>query len=167
MAGDETTVAPKERVNITYKTDIGGATEEKELPARLLMLGDYTGKEDETALSKRQTVTVNKNNFDDVMRGQSLGLEFSVPNRVAEGENAGEMPVKLKFEAIKDFEPEQVVRQVAPLRELLELREALASLKGPVGNIPEFRKLLQTAVRDPTARARLLEELGLRDDETR
>ena len=38
----EGSVAPKERVNITYKPAIGNAKEEVELPLKLLMLGDYT-----------------------------------------------------------------------------------------------------------------------------
>ena len=42
----EGSVAPKERVNITYKPAVGNAKEEVELPLKLLMVGDYTMRPD-------------------------------------------------------------------------------------------------------------------------
>jgi type VI secretion system protein ImpB len=39
----------------------------------------------------------------------------------------------------------------------------LKALKGPLGNIPDFRKKLQELVQDEGARARLLKELGIED----
>ena len=44
--GKEGSVAPKERVNITYKPATGGAQEDVELPLKILMLGDFTGRAD-------------------------------------------------------------------------------------------------------------------------
>ena len=44
----EGSVAPKERVNIVYKSSVGDQTEEVELPLKLLMLGDYTGLSDKS-----------------------------------------------------------------------------------------------------------------------
>ena len=37
-------VAPKERVNIVYKSTTGDQSEDVELPLKMLMIGDYTGK---------------------------------------------------------------------------------------------------------------------------
>jgi len=42
----------------------------------------------------------------------------------------------------------------------LELREALTALKGPLGNMPAFRKALSGLLDDPDQRATLLEQLG-------
>ena len=50
----EGSVAPKERVNITYKPATGNAKEEVELPLKLLMLGDYTQRPDPTPLEDRK-----------------------------------------------------------------------------------------------------------------
>ncbi len=36
---------PKSRVTIDYVDETGGATEKKELPQRVLVVGDYTMKE--------------------------------------------------------------------------------------------------------------------------
>ena len=41
------------------------------------------------------------------------------------------------------------------------LREALIALKGPMGNVPAFRKHLQNLLTDETARQRLASELSL------
>jgi len=47
------------------------------------------------------------------------------------------------------------------LKKLMELRDALKALKGPLGNIPEFRKKIQDIVKDEEVKARLLKELGI------
>ncbi len=153
-------VAPKERVNIVYKPSTGDAVEEKELPLKLLMMGDYTGRADETPLGERKVISVNKDNFSDVMRGQKLEMEFGVDNKLAEGEEAGQLPVKLKINTLKDFSPEEVAQQVPELKKLLDLRDALTALKGPLGNVPAFRKKIQSIVGDDAAREQILKELS-------
>ena len=65
------------------------------------------------------------------------------------------------MESMKDFGPEAIVEQVPELKRLLELREALKALKGPLSNVPEFRKKIQDLVKDETARKQLLKEMGI------
>lgn len=156
----EGSVAPKERVNIVYKPATGDAKEEVELPLRLLVVGDFTLKRDDRTIEDRQPISVDKDNFGDVLKGQGLGLEFSIPNQLSDKEDE-ELNVKLKFESLRDFEPDQIVTAVPELAKLMELREALKALKGPLGNIPDFRKKLQELVSDEGTRARLLKELGI------
>jgi type VI secretion system protein ImpB len=159
MSPKEGSVAPRERVNIVYKSALGDAQEEVELPLKLLMMGDYTGRADATALEDRKPINIDKDNFSDVMRSQGIGVQVQVANRLAEKEGE-EMAVALKFETLKGFEPESIVNQVPELKKLLELRQALTALKGPLGNVPEFRKKIQALVSDKDARERLLKELG-------
>lgn len=157
----ESSVAPKERVNIRYKPATGNAREEVELPLKLLMLGDYTLKADETPVEDRKLSDINKDNFNDVMRSHDLNLDMNVDNKLEETEGAEpeQMSVSLKFETLKDFEPENVARQVPELNRLLELREALVALKGPLGNVPAFRKMIQGMLDDSDQREKLLSEL--------
>ena len=155
----EGSVAPRERVNIVYKSATGGAQEEKELPLRLLMLGDYTLKTDERQLEDRKPISVDKNNFGEVLKNQNLELSFGVRNTLVDEEDA-ELPVSLKIESLKDFEPESIARNVPELAKLLELREALTALKGPLGNFPAFRKKIESIVSDQGTRDTILQEIS-------
>lgn len=155
----EGSVAPRERVNIVYKPATGDAQEEKELPLKLLVMGDFTGQPDDRPLEDRKPINVDKDNFNDVMRSMNLKADLQVANKLSEKEG-GEMAVSLKFSSLKDMEPEAVANQVPELKKLLELRDALTALKGPLGNLPEFRKKIESLVKDPAAREKLMKELG-------
>lgn len=156
----ESSIAPKERVNIVYRPSLGNAQEEVELPLKMLVLGDFTGNPDERPLEKREPVNVDKDNFNEVLKAQNISLSFSVPNRLAT-EEGDELNVRLRLETMKDFGPEAIVAQVPELRRLLELREALRALKGPLSNVPEFRRKIQELIKDDATRQRLLTEIGL------
>lgn len=156
-------VAPKERVNITYKPATGDAQAEKELPLKLFMIGDYTLRTDNRTLEDRDVIRVDKDNFNDVLREQNLALDLNVKDRLS-GEADAEMKVSLRFESLKDFTPDSIARQVPELNRLLQLRDALVSLKGPLGNVPAFRKRIQTLLDDEAAKKQLLDEI-LEDQE--
>jgi type VI secretion system protein ImpB len=158
----EASVAPKERVNIVYRPAVGDAKEDVELPLKVLVMGDFTGSKDERQLEKREPVNIDKDNFNDVLKAQNISLNLTVPNKLS-GKEEDEMPVKLNIESMKDFGPEAVVQQVPELKRLLELRESLTSLKGPLSNIPEFRKKIQELVKDDKARKQLLKEMGIEE----
>jgi type VI secretion system protein ImpB len=159
----EGSVAPRERVNIVYKSHTGDAEEEIELPFRFLVVGDFTGRADDTPIEERAPINVDKDNFDDVMAGQKVNVQVSVPNELSEEEGA-EMSVSLEFNQMKDFSPDRICQQVPELNSLVDLRDALTALKGPLGNVPAFRKRLQAIMDDPEAQKRLMEELGLNKD---
>ncbi len=158
------TIAPKERVNIVYKSYTGDAEEEVELPFRFLVVGDFTGREDSTAIEQRKPVGIDKDSFDEVMSAFDVEAQVSVANKVSE-KAAEELAVSVKFKQIKDFSPDSICQQVPELQALTELRDALTTLKGPLGNIPAFKKRLQATLNDPNAYSRLLEELNLSLDE--
>ena len=158
--GREGSVAPKERVNITYKPATGDQQEEKELPFKILALGDYTGKPDDRTVEERKPLNIDKDNFNDVMSEHKLGVDINVDDKLS-GEEGAEMPVSLSFNTLKDFGPEAIAEQVPQLRQLLQLRAALTALKGPLGNIPSFRKKIQGLLGDDEARKKLMDELGV------
>ena len=157
----EGSVAPKERINITFKPAIGGAQEEVELPLKLLVLGDFTQREDTRKVEDRKPISIDKNTLDEVLAKQAFSLTLSVPNRLQETDEADELAVQVRINAMKDFNPAHLVEQVPQLQKLMALREALVALKGPLGNTPSFRKAIENALADDQARARVLAELGL------
>ncbi|NUO54954.1 MAG: type VI secretion system contractile sheath small subunit [Polyangiaceae bacterium] len=156
----EGSVAPKERVNITYKPAIGDAKEEVELPLKLLMLGDYTQRPDPRPLEDRKPVSIDKDNFQKVLSEQKLAVNFAVKNTLSENPD-DELNVNLKFRRLSDMEPEAVANQVPELKKLLDLRAALTALKGPLGNEKAFRNKIQQILGDPSQRNKLINELGL------
>jgi type VI secretion system protein ImpB len=86
MAKKESSVAPKERINVTFKPATGGAVEEIELPMKVMVMGDFLQRHDPRSLLDRKPVSINKNNFTDVMTNQRLTLEIVVPNVLQDGE---------------------------------------------------------------------------------
>ena len=115
------------------------AKEEVELPLRILVMGDFTQSPDDRMLEEREPINIDKDNFNEVLKEQHIGLNLTVPNKIS-GEPDDELSVNLNFESIKDFEPEAIARKTPELKKLLELREALTALKGPLSNVPAFRK---------------------------
>lgn len=156
----EASVAPKERINIVYKPATGNAQAEIELPLKLMVMGDFTGRADSTTLEDRKPVQIDKDNFNDVMKSHNLSTDINVKNTLS-GKEGDEMAVSLKFGTLKDFEPEQVARQVPEMNQILELRSALTALKGPLGNTPAFKKKIEKLLSDDSAREKLMKELGL------
>ena len=158
----EGSVAPKERVNIVYKPATGNAQEEVELPLKIMMVGDYTLRPDDQAVENRKPINVDKDNFNQVLGEHKLELNLGVADKLS-NEPGAEMAVNLKFKKLSDFTPEGVANQVPEMRKLLELRSALNALKGPLGNVPGFRKKIQGLLGDEDGRSKLMQELGLGD----
>ena len=166
MAGESTQkklerVRPP-RVNITYDVETGGAIEMKELPFVMGVLGDFTGQPADPLpkLKERKFVEVNPDNFDDVLASMKPHLAFTVENKLSEDAEAGKIAVDLHFTSLDDFAPENVARQVKPLRELLELRTKLADLRGTLQGNDKLDEILQATLADEAKVNRLRTELG-------
>nr|WP_079217159.1 type VI secretion system contractile sheath small subunit [Herbaspirillum robiniae] len=157
-------VAPKERVNIVYRPATGDAKSEVELPLKLLVMGDYTLRNDDTPIEEMKPVNIDKDNFNDVLKAQKLSLDLTVPNKLDDkADPDAVLAMNMSFEHINDFTPDAIVDKVPELRQMIALRDALKALKGPLGNIPDFRKKVQELIEDEGVRARLLSELGIEE----
>jgi len=156
----EGSVAPKERVNIIYRPATGDQKEEVELPLKVLVMGDFTLQKDARTVEDRQPVNIDKDNFNDVLGAHNVRLETVVDNKLSDEPDA-QMSLNLDFKKMKDFEPDTIIQKIPELKKLMELRDALKALKGPLGNIPEFRKKIQDIVKDDEVKARLMKELGI------
>jgi type VI secretion system protein ImpB len=82
-----------------------------------------------------------------------------VENKLSDEPEAGQLKVDLHFKSLEDFEPEQVARQVKPLRELLELRTKLADLRGALQTNERLDELLMRAVTNTEELEKLRAEL--------
>ncbi len=152
--------SPKERINVTYKPATGDTLEDVEIPFKLTILGNFNPNEEKKALENKKAIKVDKNNFNEVLKAQNISLDFNVKNRLTNEENDS-LNVGLKINHISDLSPEKIVENVPELKKLMQLRQALVSLKGPLGNVPAFKKAIEGAISDDEQRKQLLSELNL------
>ena len=150
------------RVQITYDVEVGGAIELKELPFVVGVLGDFTGQPEQPLprLKDRKFVEVNPDNFDTVLEGMKPHLSFSVENKLSEEPEASNLKVDLKFAKLEDFEPQNVARQVKPLKELLDLRTRLSDLRGSLQGNDKLEELLLESVGNTEKLDKLKGEMG-------
>ncbi len=136
------------RVQITYDVEMGDALETKELPFVLGVMGDYSGnrKEPLERLKDRKFVQIDKDNFDDVLKGMAPRLTLQVENMLKEDNS--KIAVELNFEKLEDFEPGRIVEQIDPLKQLLEIRGKLSDLRNKVIGNDKLETLLDDIVRD-------------------
>jgi type VI secretion system protein ImpB len=149
------------RVHITYDVEVGGAIELKELPFVVGVLGDFTGQPEQPLpkLKERKFVEVNPDNFDTVLEGMKPHLSFAVENKLSDEPDAANLKVDLHFKSMDDFEPENVARQVKPLKELLDLRTRLSDLRGSLQGNDKLDELLQDAINNTDKLDQLREEV--------
>jgi len=157
---DKQSESPKERINITYKPKTGGLSEEIEIPYKMMVLGEFNPDAESQVIEEKKVINVNKGNFNDVLAKQNISIGFSVDDKLS-GDEDSEITVDLKINSMKDFSPESIVENVDELKKLMELRESLIALKGPLGNMPAFRDAISNAISDEAEREKLLAELGV------
>jgi type VI secretion system protein ImpB len=150
------------RVQITYDVEVGGAIELKELPFVVGVLGDFTGQPEKPLprLKDRKFVEVNPDNFDTVLEGMKPHLSLAVENKLSEDENAPNLKVDLHFNKLEDFEPQNVARQVKPLKELMDLRTRLSDLRGSLQGNDKLEELLLEAVGKTEKLDKIKTEMG-------
>ncbi len=149
---------PKARVNIQLSLHTGGAQKKVELPLKLMVVGDYSHGAEQRPVSEREPVSINKNNFDNVLSEYSPSVNLSVENTLAG--DGSEENVSLSFNEMKDFEPEQIARQIPQLKAMLAMRNLLRDLKANLLDNATFRKELEKILLDPTLSAELRSELS-------
>lgn len=150
----------KPRVHLTYDVEVGGAIQVKELPFVVGVLADLSGKPDEPLpkLKERALVEIDRDNFNQVLSKIKPRLAFQVDNQL-QGDGSS-MNVELRFGSMDDFEPEQVARQVEPLRKLLDARNRLDSLLSKMDGNDRLEELLQEVVSNTESLKKLGEETG-------
>ena len=89
------------RVQLTYDVEVGDATEQKEIPFVVGVMGDFAGQPDpdkpQPKLKDRKFVSIDMDNFDEVLEGIAPRASYRVKNKLsAEG---GEFGVNLEFKA--------------------------------------------------------------------
>lgn len=149
------------RVHVTYDVEVGDAIEVKELPFVMGVLADLSGQPTDPLprLKDRRFVEVTPDNFDSVLESMKPHLSYAVDNKLSDDPNAGQLKVDLNFKSLADFDPAAVAQQVKPLKELLDLRQKLADLRGQLQTNEKLDDLLMNVVGDEEKLKKLKEEL--------
>ncbi len=149
------------RVQITYEVETGGAIQMKELPFVVGVLADLSGKPEEPLprLRDRKFVEIDRDNFDAVMKGMKPHLAVRVDNKLTNDDT--KLGVELRFGSMEDFEPENVARQVEPLRKLLESRIQLKALLAKTDGNERLAERLQEIIGNTELLQRLGADAGL------
>ncbi|MCM7511768.1 type VI secretion system contractile sheath small subunit [Enterobacter hormaechei] len=158
MADSFQNEVPKARINLKLALHTGGTQKKVELPLKLLTVGDFSNGKESRSLSEREKVNVNKNNFNSVLSEFNPEVNLLVQNTMAG--DGSEENVMLSFSNIKDFEPEQVARQIPQLRAMLAMRNLLRDLKSNLLDNATFRKELEKILKDPALSQELRDEMS-------
>jgi type VI secretion system protein ImpB len=134
------------RVQITYDVEVGDAQQKKELPFIVGVLADLSGNPAQALprVKDRKFVEIDRDNFNDVLASSAPRAVFRVDNKLAN--DGSKINVELKFNHIDDFTPTSIVKQVEPLRKLLEARQRLNDLLGKLDGNDKLDELLQEVV---------------------
>ncbi|MHC0026592.1 type VI secretion system contractile sheath small subunit [Enterobacter vonholyi] len=149
---------PKARINLRLDLHTGGGSKKTELPLKLLVAGDFSNGQESAPLSERKKVDLNKNNFDSVLSEYSPKVSLTVKNTLAD--DGSEDNISLTFRSMKDFEPEQVARQIPQMKAMLSMRNLLRDLKANLLDNQAFRRELEKILLDPALSAELRAELS-------
>jgi type VI secretion system protein ImpB len=148
------------RVHITYQVETEGAQVEKELPFVVGVLGDFSGTPTEPLkpLKDRKFVQIDRDNFNDILARMTPGLNLRVENTLKD--DGSDLSVQLKFSSMEDFEPGNVVKQVEPLRKLLETRDKLRDLLTKVDRSEDLENILEKVLQNTEQLKKLSTDLG-------
>jgi len=150
----------KPRVHITYDVDSNGSVENKEIPFVMGVMGDYSGDniDNKKALKDRKFSQIDRDNFSEVMNTIAPSVNLKVENTL---ENDGStMPVSLTFNNMDDFEPQNIVEKVEPLKKLMETRNKLRDLLTKADRSDDLENLLEEILSNADSIASLHGELS-------
>lgn len=138
----------KPRVQISYDIETEGAVEKKELPFVVGVMGDYSGDPsgELKPYKERKFVQIDQDNFNDVLGSFKPGLKFKVDNTI-EGDGS-QLAVDLTFNTMEDFDPENIVEQVEPLKKLLDTRNKLRDLLTKADRSEKLEGILEKILND-------------------
>lgn len=145
-------------MSITLDLHTGGAQTKVELPLKLLVAGDFSAGKEQAPLAERKKTNIDKNNFDAVLSDLTPELNVAAANTLAD--NGSELPVSLSFHSMKDFEPEQVARQIPELQAMLTMRNLLRDLKSKLLDNSAFRHEFEKILKDNVLSQQLRGELA-------
>lgn len=158
MAGSFQNEIPPARINLKLDVGKGDSKKKVELPFKMLVMGDFSSKKQDERVVDREKIDINKNNFEQVMAGMDLSLNYVADDKLSGQEEKG-VSVNLKIDSMKSFNPENVAKSIPSISRLLAARNLVKDLKSNILDNREFRKRLELILKDQQATQTLMEQL--------
>jgi type VI secretion system protein ImpB len=149
------------RVQITYDVETNGAMVKTELPFVVGVMADLSGQPKEAlrGLKDRKFVNIDRDNFNDVLAKAAPRLALKVQNKLTDDDS--KLAVELNFRHMDDFSPARVAEQVAPLKELLNMRQQLMQLLSKMEGNDKLEQLLGEVIGNQQMQGDLAKQLGI------
>ncbi|MBI4523600.1 MAG: type VI secretion system contractile sheath large subunit [Deltaproteobacteria bacterium] len=121
-----------DRADVLLVSEVGSADESlplaEETPLIIGVLGEFTGRalgeaDAPETLADLKPIEIDRDNFDAVM--ERLGVRFEATLDGGAGAGGEGWKAQLFMRGIESFHPDEILKQIEPLRALLELRRAL------------------------------------------
>lgn len=149
------------RVQITYDVETGGAMQKIELPFVVGVMADLSGQPKEAlrSLKERKFTTVDRDNFNDVLKRSAPRVAMKVDNKLT-GDGSSKLAVELNFKSMDDFDPAKVAEQVPALKELLDMRHRLTQLMSKMEGNDKLESLLSDVLNNTEKAVSIAKEMG-------
>jgi len=136
------------RVQITYDVEIGQATEKRELPLVIGVIGPFSGSQTSNETTTPDGlgagfVNVSRAHLDTCMGAVSPTLKLNVPKKIGPPENTEVLNIELRFTKLSDFHPDHIATQHPELQRLVETREKLSELRNKLAGNPRLQKAVR------------------------
>jgi len=151
------------RVQITYDVETNGAMEKKELPFLVGIMAELSGHRPQAEIGpvkSRDFKEIDRDNIDAVIKDAAPVLNLTVPNKLSDNGDGSDIRVSLKFDSMGSFSPYQVADQIAPLKELLEMRKRLDEVLAKISTNDQLADVLQDVINNTEKVQKLAKELG-------
>jgi type VI secretion system protein ImpB len=140
-------IGTRVKVSILPSSD---AKETVELDYRMLIPGDFSKKSaaKKGRLKDRRVYEIKKKgDFKTVLQGINPQLKVVVPNRLSDDPEA-KMEVNLDIKDMKDFHPDEICKNVEPLKKLMQARERLKKLRVDVLQDGDLKESIDNVLKE-------------------
>ncbi|WP_108651614.1 type VI secretion system contractile sheath small subunit [Dongshaea marina] len=153
---------PKSRLMIQYDTRVEGQPKKKELPFRMMVMGDFSqGKSKDAQLPiEERAPRALQNGLDAALKDMDISVNMNVPNSITPSKSTM-LDINYKFNKLADFQPDRIAQKVPELNALLKLKEMLSSFEKDIDNNRTLKKTIDKIFSDKEALNMLKKELPM------
>jgi type VI secretion system protein ImpB len=141
---------PKSRITIKYETEVNGKMREKEIPFKMMLMGDLsngTSTDRQNDISKRRIREIDGGNLNETIKDMGVRLQCEVENKI-DSVNSPSLKIDIPIKSTKEFNPAEIAKKVPQLNSLLELKAMIKDFEATIENNKNARKQLNEIIKN-------------------